>query len=86
MKRQIEIIDVDDMTLLMHASCSGSAAMFNVVTKKIQRNQVYRCEVARKIQTPMMRDTCSTKDCHIYLKTATTANTRETAAFILTGI
>lgn len=40
MMRQMEIVDVDDMTLLMHASSSGSAAMFNVVSQEIQRSQV----------------------------------------------
>eukprot|EP00903_Cladosiphon_okamuranus_P016948 g15623.t1 len=42
MTRQMEITDVDDMTLLMHASCSGNAAMFNVVTQEIQRSQFRR--------------------------------------------
>lgn len=40
MKRQMEIVDVDDRTLLMHASCSGSSAMFNVISQEVQRKQV----------------------------------------------
>eukprot|EP00903_Cladosiphon_okamuranus_P016949 g15624.t1 len=40
MKRQMEITDVDDRTLLMHASCSGSSAMFNVISHEVQRKQI----------------------------------------------
>eukprot|EP00752_Nemacystus_decipiens_P009952 g8875.t1 len=40
MKRQMKIVDVDDRTLLMHASCSGSSAMFNVISQEVQRKQL----------------------------------------------
>eukprot|EP00752_Nemacystus_decipiens_P009953 g8876.t1 len=39
MKRQMEVVDVDDRTLVMLASCSGSSAMFNVISQEVQRKQ-----------------------------------------------
>ena len=40
MERQQEILDINDMTLLMHASGSGCPKVFSAIAQEVRRSQV----------------------------------------------
>lgn len=40
MQRQLEMVDIDGMTLLMHASCGSSSAAFQALSQSVQASKV----------------------------------------------